>query len=236
MNEKNAVRGYKVFEKDWTCRGKQYACPGMFEEDAELSICERGMHFCRNAADCFDYYKFTPENKVAEVIAHGAVVEYGDKCCSDRLEIVREIPWGELLELVNAGKWCAGIRNSGDWNKCDFSNGCFNTVSPKIHLFNRPSEWCYSDWLASEACRLMLQLPGDWLAWVPLADMTYVERAAHPEAETTCGFLRRNEADREAWWRGLSDDEKAAIMGIPNFDRGIFKEVTGIDVGEAVEE
>ena len=27
------VKGYKVFNPDWTCRGKQYSCPGNFEED-----------------------------------------------------------------------------------------------------------------------------------------------------------------------------------------------------------
>ena len=28
-------------------------------------------------------------------------------------------------------------------------------------------------------------------------------------------------------------NEKAIIMGIPNFDKGIFKEITGIDVEAA---
>jgi hypothetical protein len=26
------VKGYKVFNSDWTCRDKQYTCPGTFEE------------------------------------------------------------------------------------------------------------------------------------------------------------------------------------------------------------
>ena len=33
----NGVRGYKVFNPDWTCRGKQYSCPGAFEEDVKLN-------------------------------------------------------------------------------------------------------------------------------------------------------------------------------------------------------
>lgn len=41
----DVVKGYKVFNPDWTCRGKQYACPGKFEEDVELSVCGRGMDF-----------------------------------------------------------------------------------------------------------------------------------------------------------------------------------------------
>lgn len=100
---KTMVKGYKVFNPDWTCKGKQYTCPGTFEEDVNPSVCNVGMHFCKNAADCFRYYDFDPNNHVAEVIAHGTVAEGEDKCATNKLEIVREIPWAEVLEIVNTG-------------------------------------------------------------------------------------------------------------------------------------
>lgn len=57
------IRGYKVFKADWSCRDKVYSCPGRFQEkDRELSLCGYGMHFCINAADCFRYYSFDPNN------------------------------------------------------------------------------------------------------------------------------------------------------------------------------
>ena len=244
MSETGVVKGFKVFNPDWTCRNKAYTCPGKFEEDVTPSVCDEGMHFCKKAADCFNYYRFDPENKVAEVVAYGTVAEDGDKCCTDKLEIVREIPWAELLEIVNTGKGCTGLcnsgdcnsgnRNSGDWNKCSFSNGCFNTTSPKIYLFNKPSEWTYEDWLNSEARYLLNQIPGDVLEYIWLSDMTDEEKAAHPEAETTGGYLKilDNSECAVIWWRGLSDREKAIITAIPNFDKAIFKEITGIDVDE----
>lgn len=34
---KTMVKGYKVFNSDWTCKGKQYTCPGTFEEDVNPS-------------------------------------------------------------------------------------------------------------------------------------------------------------------------------------------------------
>ena len=244
MSETGVVKGFKVFNPDWTCRNKAYTCPGKFEEDVTPSVCDEGMHFCKKAADCFNYYRFDPENKVAEVVAYGTVAEDGDKCCTDKLEIVREIPWAELLEIVNTGKGCTGLCNSGDWNsgdwnsgdwnKCSFSNGCFNTTSPKIYLFNKPSEWTYEDWLNSEARYLLNQIPGDVLEYIWLSDMTDEEKAAHPEAETTGGYLKilDNSECAVIWWRGLSDREKAIITAIPNFDKAIFKEITGIDVDE----
>lgn len=154
------VRGYKVFNEDWTCspngNTKQYTCPVKFEEDITPVRCGRGMHFCRKAADCFNYYNFNPKNKVAEVVAYGDVVEVRDKCCTNKLEIVREIPWQELLTIVNTGKDCTGLcntgeRNTGERNKSSSNTGCFNTEKQKIMLFNKPSDMTYSEWLCSDA-------------------------------------------------------------------------------------
>ena len=125
------VKGYKVFNPDWTCspngNAKKYTCPGKFEEDITPVRCGHGMHFCRKASDCFNYYKFDSKNKVAEVIAYGDIVEEGDKCCTNKLEIVREIPWQELLTIVNTGKGCTGLENTGNRNTGDWNTGNRNT-------------------------------------------------------------------------------------------------------------
>jgi hypothetical protein len=127
----NVVHGFKVFRPDWTCspngNTKQYTCPGKFEEEGELDVCGHGMHFCQTAADCFNYYSFNSENKVAEVIAYGEVRTEGDKSCTDKLEIVREIPWDEVLRIVNLGKNCTGRCNTGDWNTGNRNTGDCNT-------------------------------------------------------------------------------------------------------------
>ena len=283
----NIVKGYKVFNPDWTCRDKQYTCPGIFEDPGDISVCSKGMHFCKKAADCFNYYDFDPNNHVAEVIAHGKVLEDDDKCCTDKLEIVREIPWAELLEIVNtgygnsgygnsgnrnSGSWNSGNRNSGDWNSgswnsgignsgngnsgngnsgdgnsgsgnsgngnsgswnsCNFSNGCFNTAEPKIYLFDKPSEWTYRDWLDSEPRALLNQINCRILVWIYFEDMSDEEKTTHPEARTTGGYLKKLDNSECAiiWWRGLSEEDKAVIKAIPNFDPAIFKQITGIDV------
>ena len=279
---KTMVKGYKVFNPDWTCKGKQYTCPGTFEEDVNPSVCNVGMHFCKNAADCFRYYDFDPNNHVAEVIAHGTVAEGEDKCATNKLEIVREIPWAEVLEIVNTGKACtgrcnsgdwnsgdcnsgdcnsgnrnsgdcnsgnwnsgnrnsgdcnsgnrnSGDCNSGDWNKTSFSNGCFNTVSPKIYMFNKPTDWTLEHWLNCRARYLLNQIDDCPLEYVWFDSMTDEEKAVHPEAKTTGGYLKeRTTADNaRKWWAGLSADDRNIILSLPNFDAAIFKEITGIDV------
>ena len=125
------VKGFKVFRSDWTCspngNTKQYACPGKFEEEGGLDVCSHGMHFCQTAADCFNYYSFNSENKVAEVIAYGDVKTAGNKLCTDKLEIVREIPWDEVLRIVNTGKNCTGRCNTGNCNTGNCNTGDGNT-------------------------------------------------------------------------------------------------------------
>ena len=123
----NPIHGYKVFNPDWTCNGKQYTCPGKFEEEGKLEICGHGMHFCQIAADCFNYYYFDSRNKVAEVIAYGEVLTKGDKSCTNKLEIVREIPWSEVLQIVNIGNHCTGFRNTGYGNAGYCNTGKCNT-------------------------------------------------------------------------------------------------------------
>ena len=126
------VKGFKVFNPDWTCTPgnnfKQYTCPGTFEEDVNVKVYSRGMHFCKNLVDCFKYQSFDPENKVAEVIAHGEIDERDNKCCTNKLEIVREIPWSEVLERVNQGKGNTGNRNTGNLNAGNRNAGDWNAA------------------------------------------------------------------------------------------------------------
>ena len=142
MTEK--VHGFKVFQPDWTCSPsggfKQYSCPGRFQQDGDLDMCGNGMHFCLNLADCFNYYSFNPDNKVAEVIAHGEVIQGDDKCCTNDLEVVREISWQEVLTLVNTGKACTGRCNTGDWNTGNRNTGDWNTGN------RNTGDWNTGDW------------------------------------------------------------------------------------------
>ena len=261
------VRGYKVFNKDWTCTPKagitkQYTCPGKFEEFGDIDVCGHGMHFCENAADCFNYYKFNSENKVAEVIAYGKVKKNGDKSCTDKLEIVREIPWQELLTIINTGKGCTGYCNTGnrntgnwntgywntgncntgnwntgDWNTGDWNTGCFNTKESTINLFDNPSNITYSEWLVSDARRLLNRIPKNVVEWIYEENMTDEEKQENPTYKTTGGFLKVLDESESAqvWWNGLDERDRNTIKSIPNFDSEIFEKCTGIKIREVDE-
>ena len=238
------MKGYKVFNSDWTCRGFQFEVGKVFEEDVAPVCCDRGFHFCTKASDCFRYYSFDPDNKVAEVEAFGDIDTQDDdsKCCTNKIHIIREITWQEVLDLVNLGKGCTGLCNSGncnsgDWNKTNFSNGCFNTEEPKIFLFNKPSDWTYRDWLNSDARYLLNQIPRNVVDCIWSDDMTDEEKEQHHEYEVVGGYLKILDKSEcvQLWWDSLSERYKNIIKAMPNFDKEIFEDVTGINVNEDCE-
>ena len=121
------VKGYKVFNPYWTCRGFQYEVGKTFEHDGNIELCGSGFHFCQKASDCFNYYNFNSNNKVAEVEALDLVETEGNKSVTNKIHIIREIPWQELLAIVNTGKDCTGLENTGDCNTGDWNTGDWNT-------------------------------------------------------------------------------------------------------------
>ena len=89
MSEK--IKGYKGFNKDMTCRGKQYEESTTYEEDG-TDICSAGvMHFCKNPWDVLNYYPIVNENgeisEFADVEAQGELFEKEDKCATTKLHI-----------------------------------------------------------------------------------------------------------------------------------------------------
>lgn len=106
----------------------------------------------------------------------------------------------------NSGCFNVGDCNSGDWNQTSFSSGCFNTEEPKIFLFNQESDWTFRDWMHSRAREVLER--------VPVAGQKDIQKTS------------------QQWYEGLQQEEKDCIRNLPNFDREIFRKITGIDVGE----
>ena len=239
--------------------GKEYSTGAA---DADISLCTNTVfHFCDSLRKVHTYYSVTPkeDNRFCEIEVLGALVSDDTKCGSNRIRIVREILGDELnimrgltkgnAGIFNSGNWNSGDWNSGDWNSgnCNsgdwnsgdwnrgkYNSGCFNTVTNKIHLFNKPSNWTYQDWSLSVAKRTMDCVPSN-LVWVEFAQMTDEEKESYPAAKATGGYLRKIPDDelaviRNEWWARLSPDEKDEILKLPNFNKEIFKEITLIDV------
>ena len=220
------MKGYKAFLSDMTTMHGDdtvYEVGKTYTVDGEIKICENGYHFCKKCVDVYDYY--SKPCRICEVSVTGAVQTQGNKSVGRRLKILRELTADEISSLCNSGN-----RNSGYWNSGDRNSGYCNTTEPTIRLFDHQTDITFSDFRNSRAHNLLCNIPSDCLTWKYSEYMTDDEKAAHPEHETTGGFLYLEKADRQAWWESLSDDSKAAITSMPYFDADKFYKCTNIRV------
>ena len=133
----------------------------------------------------------------------------------------------------NTGNWNSGYCNTGNWNTGNWNSGYCNTTEPTVRLFDHQTDITFSDFRNSRAYGLLRSIPSDCLTWKYSEYMTDDEKDAHPEYETTGGFLYLEKADRQAWWESLSDESKATITSMPYFDAEKFFICTGIKVNGA---
>ena len=85
----------------------------------------------------------------------------------------------------------------------------------------------------SKAWRVMTDCPYTKTIWIDSEEMIDSEKEENPTWECTGGYLKTihvTNRDRQAWWDNLDDFRKESVMSLPNFNKDIFKEVTGIEV------
>nr|DAM72752.1 MAG TPA: hypothetical protein [Caudoviricetes sp.] len=230
------MKGYKAFNNDMTTNhgdNTVYEVGKTYTVEGEIKICENGYHFCKKCADVYDYYD--KPCRICEVSVTGAVQTQRNKSVGRKLKILRELTADEISSLCNSGNRnsgnCnSGNRNSGDWNSGNWNSGYCNTTEPTIRLFDHQTDITFSDFRNSRVHNLLCNIPSDYITWKYSEYMTDDEKAAHPEHETTGGFLYLEKADRQAWWESLSDDSKAAIISMPYFDADKFYKCTNIRV------
>ena len=259
-------KAYKVFENDWTCRGYDFkdkkgnAISTTHKIEGEIEICERGFHYCPKLVNCFNYYGFNSNNKVAEIEILGDIKNDGDdKEVTNKFKIIRELSWHEVLELVNTGSgntgnsnsgninsgnrnsgdwnsgdWNSGSGNSGDWNSGNRNSGYLNTITPgSILVFNK--ECSREIW--NKAIKPDFMYINVLNKFIYTCDMTDEEKENNPDYETLGGYLRKM-TYKEAWkhsWNNANKENRKLVLKLPNFDNEIFKEITGIDVCKELE-
>ena len=85
------MKGFKGFEKDFSCKGKQYEENTTYEEHG-VGCCHKGvMHFCEEPWEVLNNYDLVDENanfsEFAEVEALGQVWNDGEKRATNKIHI-----------------------------------------------------------------------------------------------------------------------------------------------------
>lgn len=229
------MKGYKIFNSNY---------PEIFEgEDIVFYV---------NLIDAIDAYEEKMEGKLVEIQVYGDITYREGIYYANKVKTIREIPKDENNNygLNNMGKnnignnnrgdnnygnnnigdtnfgnnnrgicnsgndnWGSfnrgnknrGRGNIGDFNLGDYCFGVFNTLSKEgvysdtIMFFNKESNWTMEDWNNSEAKRIV----------------------------DTITLARTKKTKK--WWKKLPYYERLIItLTIPNFDKEIFKKITGI--------
>lgn len=129
----------------------------------------------------------------------------------------------------NTGDCNIGSFNSGDWNESSYNNGFFNTIEPTVFIFNKDSGMTAREFKNSEYYFALTSVSFRLTEW---EEYTEEEKKKNPQITLNGGRLRKYpyKVACANWWKRLTEENKEIIMQIPNFDKEIFKEITGIDV------
>ena len=94
-----AIKMYKGFNKDMTCRGFQFEEGKSYEVEGDVKLCENGFHACEDPIDCFGYYG------PGKSVYHEVVMEdVSDEKSDDSKRVAKRITIGAEISLPMIGK------------------------------------------------------------------------------------------------------------------------------------
>lgn len=114
--------------------------------------------------------------------------------------------------------------NSGDGN-----NGFFNTIEPNVLIFNKDSGMTAREFRNSKYYYALVETPFILTNWI-----NYTNEEKRENENSINGYLQTYSYKEacENWWRNTSKESREIIMQIPNFDKKIFEDITGINVDD----
>ena len=231
--KKNAIKAYKAFNSDLTCKGFQYEVGKEYHHKGKLELCESGFHACPKLVDCFRFYPFREaETRVAEVLVWGKV-EYEDvgvKLCASNIKVVRDLTWSEVLFLYNSnsggwnsgdwnsgdwnsGSWNSGNYNTGDYNTGDYNTGNYNTGNWNTGIFNTGAceyTFAFNQLVKKQDLECLPSIPFlrfKLVEWIPEKHMLPEEKEQHPKYATAGGYLKKYDY-KEAFRKSFEDAKR----------------------------
>ena len=128
----------------------------------------------------------------------------------------------------STGHYSTGNRSTGSWSISDYSTGHFSTIDYSgFGAFNKPCT--LNEWKNAKKPNFLYF---DLTEWVTKEKMSDKEKADNPSYKTTGGYLKVYDYKKafQKAYNKASDEDKALLLKLPNFDAEVFKEISGIDV------
>lgn len=129
----------------------------------------------------------------------------------------------------NSGHHNSGDYNSGGFNSCNYSSGIFCSKEEKIRIFNKLSDFTADEFIRTEYYKALTSSEFTLTEWIKYTEEEKKESLCR---QATGGYLKEytyKEACKN-WWDNMSEENKQTVKSMPNFDKDVFKEITGIEV------
>lgn len=250
------MKAYKVFNKNMTCRGFKYEVGKTYTHDGEIKLCVSGFHACLKAVDCFNYYSFDPENRVCEVELLGEIVGLDqDKQVTNKIKILRELSWNEVLSIVNVGDSNTGYSNTGnsntgnsntgDWNTGNWNTGNRNTGNRNTGYRNsgdlntgdlntgdlNTGDLNTGNWNSSDRSSGFFNTETSINVFNKPCSIDEWNNSYKPRF--LYFDLEEGKTYKECFkksWDHADEQDRIRVKDLPNFDADIFFEISGIDL------
>lgn len=234
--------------------GKEYK----IENDEKPEICSDSVfHFCESLSAVHNFYSCEREkgNRFCYIESLSEIVQEGSKFGCKHIKIVKEIVGDELNILLclvnnntglfnigfgnsgsgntdsrntgnnntgfgNSGDGNSGSCNSGDgniglFNSCNFSTGIFCNKQDNIKIFNIDSGMTIEAFTQSKYYKALCSSTFILTRW--------------DEKQNKTVPIEYKEACKN-WWDNMNKKNKAIILSMPNFDKEVFEDITGIEI------
>ena len=255
VTKENGIKHYKVFNKDLKCNGMQYEIGKDYHLQDNNGIpilpivCKQGFHACLNINNCWEYYKFTPVNRVCRVLLYNHIDDTEeDKNCSSSISILEEISWEQVLQLCNSGHYnsghCnsgnensgnknsgnmnSGNRNSGDMNSGNWNSGNKNSGDGNSGYWNS-GDMNSGNWNSGHYNSGHFNTISPLYVFNKSCDRTTWDNTIKPNF--IYFSLNKEETLKEGWQRAFKTATAKDIVllkALPNFNKDIFFEISGI--------
>ena len=146
---------------------------------------------------------------------------------------------------LNSGSWNSGNYNTGDYNTGDYNTGNYNTGNWNAGIFNTGAceyTFAFNQLVKKQDLECLPSIPFlrfKLVEWIPEKHMLPEEKEQHPKYATAGGYLKKYDykeafrisfevARRKPDW----PKQRQMLLDLPNFDAGIFEEISGITPNE----
>ena len=239
-----AYKGFNVNSNNQLqCRNTIFCVGEIYTISGELRMCNNGFHYCRQLNDIDKHYNLR-SSVIGEIEVLGQVLHDtdGKKSCTNKFKIIRiltkEQVWAisntgkDNTGFINSGNYNSGDRNSGNYNSGyynsgDYSNGFFNTKEHIVFMFDKTTKMTTSEFKNSKYSNA---LTSERLVLIEWINYTEEEKSQDKAKKLIEGYLKKYEYKEacQTWWNKLTKENRTIIQSIPNFDKDIFFEITGI--------